>query len=257
MPGRCPECSDPAFKFAGIGTQRVESIVSKLFRNARIQRMDSDVTGRKNAHGKILGDFRTGKIDILIGTQMIAKGLDFPNVTLIGVIYADLSLHMPDFRASERTFQLLTQVAGRAGRGDISGQVIVQTYTPFHEAVQAALRLDYEGFFKNESQFRRELTYPPYSHLVCITVRGRSESRTAFSAEAFARDLKCTLKPGVILSSAVPAPLSKAKGYYRYQVMLRSRSANTMVSGIKELLKEFKWPPEVTCSVDIDAVSLM
>ena len=145
-PEKCPSCQDPAFKFTGIGTQRIEKIVAKCFPHAKAQRIDADVTTKKDSYERILGDFKTGKTDILIGTQMIAKGLHFPNVTLVGIVYADLSLHMPDFRAGERTFQLLAQVAGRAGRGDVSGQVIIQTYTPHNPSVQAARRIDYEGF---------------------------------------------------------------------------------------------------------------
>ena len=257
VPEACPECGERAFKFAGIGTQRVEAIVQKLFPKAQVQRMDADVTSGKGSHRRILGDFRVGKIDILIGTQMIAKGLHFPNVTLIGVIYADLSLHMPDFRAGERTFQLLTQVAGRAGRGDVPGDVIVQTYTPFHAAIQAARRLDFEGFFDQEIEFRRELGYPPFSHLLCVTVRGMSEERVAFSIEALASALKALLPSKVTVAGPTPAPLARAENYYRHQLIMRSPSTRSMVEPLKAVLREFKWPEKVVASVDVDAVSLM
>ena len=257
VPARCPECSDPSFKFTGIGTQRVEGILKKLFPQATVQRMDADVTTGKDAYDRILGDFRTGKTDILIGTQMIAKGLHFPNVTLVGVIYADLSLHIPDFRAGERTFQLLAQVAGRAGRGDVSGEVIVQTFTPHHWAVQAARRLDYEGLCDQEFAFREELSYPPFSHLACITLRGASQQKVEFSCRTLVAAINKVVSNRVTVSEACPAPLAKAKGRYRYQVMLRSRAASSITRPLKELLKEFRFPDDVRCSVDIDALSLL
>jgi len=256
-PTQCPQCGNPAFRFAGVGTQRVESIVTKCFPTARIQRIDADVTTRKGSYERILGDFRSGKTDILIGTQMIAKGLHFPNVTLVGVIYADLSLHMPDFRAGERTFQLLAQVAGRAGRGEVPGEVIVQTYTPFHVAVQTARRQDYEAFCDQELEFRRELQYPPFTHLTCILLKGRFEEKVSLCAAALARRLRVAIGPDVILADASPAPLLKAKGLYRYQIIMRSRSPRAMVAPIRSVLREFKPPPGVTITVDVDAVNLV
>ena len=257
VPGNCPECGDPAFKFAGIGTQRVEGILRKIFPQAVVQRMDSDVTRKKDSYDRILGEFRVGKTDILIGTQMIAKGLHFPNVTLVGVIYADLSLHVPDFRAGERTFQLLAQVAGRAGRGDVSGEVIVQTYTPHHWAIQAARRLDYEGLCDQEMEFRKELKYPPYSHVVCITLRGQSQDKTEFVARALADELKANVATHVTVAGSCPAPLAKAKGRYRYHVMARAGSTAAITRPLKRLLKQFRFPADVRCSVDVDALSLL
>jgi primosomal protein N' (replication factor Y) len=257
VPARCPECADPAFKFAGIGTQRVEGILNKLFPHAVVQRMDSDVTKTKDSYDRILGDFRVGKTHILIGTQMIAKGLHFPNVTLVGVIYADLSLHVPDFRAGERTFQLLAQVAGRAGRGDVSGEVIVQTYTPHHWAIQAARRLDYEGLCDQELAFREELKYPPFSHMVCITLKGPSEKKTEFTAKALADGLKAAVSNRVTVADASPAPLAKAKGQYRYHVIARARVASAITQPLKQLLKQFRCPQDVRCAVDVDALNLM
>jgi primosomal protein N' (replication factor Y) len=257
VPAGCPACRDPAFKFSGVGTQRIEDIVKRCFPRAAVQRIDTDVTTRKDAYERILGDFRSGRIDILIGTQMIAKGLHFPNVTLVGVMYADLSLHMPDFRAGERTFQLLAQVAGRAGRGDLPGEVIVQTYTPFHMAVQAARRMDYEGFCDQEIESRRELKYPPFSHLICLTLKGRSEEKVAFCAASVARKLRKAMAEHVTVSDAAPAPLARARGLYRYQVMLRSRSAGSMSRALREMLPGFKLPGGVTVSADVDALSLL
>ncbi len=259
VPARCPnrDCNDPAFRFAGIGTQRVEEVVSKLFPKARVKRMDSDTTIRKESYNEILGGFRSGKIDVLVGTQMIAKGLHYPNVTLVGVINADTVLHMADFRAGERTFQLLTQVAGRAGRGDVTGEVIVQTFTPHHPAVQAARRMDYEGFCDQEIEFRRELSYPPFTHLVCITMRGPSEGHLTYGGTLFAKKLKPLMPDDVIVAGPTPAPLEKMKGLYRYQIMVRAHSIRPVTAAIRDLLKEFKWPEKVRCAVDVDALSIM
>lgn len=257
VPAKCPGCQDPAFKFTGIGTQRVESVLAKCFPHAKIQRIDADITTSKDSYDRIFGDFRTGKTNILIGTQMIAKGLHFPNVTLVGVIYADLSLHIPDFRAGERTFQLLAQVAGRAGRGEVPGEVIVQTYTPFHTAIQAARRVDFEGFCDQEIEFRRELNYPPFSHLTCLTLKGLSAGKTSFCAEALSKKLKDKLSKSVMISDVTPAPLAKAKGYFRFQIMMRCSSPSRMTIPVNEVLKQFKFPDGVSCSVDIDAINLM
>ena len=257
VPARCPGCSDPRFRYAGAGTQRVEHVVRACFPQARIQRMDSDVTRRKDAYDRILGDFRVGKIDVLIGTQMIAKGLHFPNVTLVGVIHADLSLHMPDFRAGERTFQLLAQVAGRAGRGDVAGEVFVQTFTPFQPAVQAARRVDFEGFSDQELATREELAYPPYTHMVCLGISGTSEEKTAFVAGTLSRQLKPLLSAPVIGGEPAPAPLSKAKGRYRFQLILRCRSVRAMTDPIRQILDGLSLPGDVRVSVDVDAVNMM
>jgi len=257
VPDRCPGCQDPAFKFAGIGTQRVEVAVGKLFPSARIARMDADATRGKDSHRRILNEFKTGKIDILVGTQMIAKGLDFPNVTLIGVLNADMSLHMPDFRASERTFQLLTQVAGRAGRGEIPGEVIVQTSTPFHQAIQAARRLDYDGFCDQENEFRRELGYPPFGHLVCVGIKGMDQLKVTTASEQFTAQLQPLLSSQVIVSGPAPAPLEKAKGQFRHQIMLRAPTTKAITESLKVVAREFKWPAGVSVVIDVDAVSLM
>ncbi|MDD5483344.1 MAG: primosomal protein N' [Kiritimatiellae bacterium] len=257
VPDKCAKCGAFALKFSGIGTQRIESIVHSLFPKARAQRMDADTTTAKHSHRNILGDFKTGKIDILIGTQMIAKGLHFPNVTLVGVIYADHSLHMPDFRAAERTFQLLLQVSGRAGRGDIAGEVIVQTFTPFHPAVQAARRMDYEGFCDQEVESRRELFYPPFAHLTCITLEGAPDEMIALAAKQLAGGLKPLVKPPAVLSGPMPAPISMARGQYRLQIIIRAPSAAEVSGQIKQVLRGLKCPPQVRIAVDVDALSMM
>jgi primosomal protein N' (replication factor Y) (superfamily II helicase) len=191
VPAACPneKCRNPRIRYAGLGTQKVEETLGKLFPDARVERMDSDALKRKEDYRRILGDFRVGKIDILVGTQMIAKGLHFPNVTLVGIIYADLALHQPDFRASERTFQLLTQVAGRAGRGDVEGEVVVQAFTPFHPAIQCARRHDFAAFYHQELEFREPLKYPPFARVALLTLRGRNEDKVKFSAQHVRKEL--------------------------------------------------------------------
>lgn len=259
VPQRCPnpKCRDPSFRYAGIGTQRVEEVVSRLFPRARVRRMDSDSTVRKESYDDILGNFRAGNIDVLVGTQMIAKGLHYPNVTLVGVINADTILHMADFRAAERTFQLLTQVAGRAGRGDVMGEVIVQTFTPHHPAVQAARRMDYEGFCDQEIEYRRELSYPPFTHLICMTLRGPSENHLVYAGTLFVKKLKPRLPEQAIMAGPTPAPLARMKGLYRYQIMIRAPAIRPVSSAVKELLKDFKLPEKVQYAVDVDALSIL
>jgi primosomal protein N' (replication factor Y) len=205
VPLVCPneKCKNPAIRFSGTGTQRVEETLAKLFPKARIQRMDADTMKRKDDYRKVLGDFRAGKIDILVGTQMIAKGLHFPNVTLVGIIYADLALHQPDFRAGERTFQLLTQVAGRAGRGDVEGEVFVQAFAPFHPAIQYARRHDFNGFYEQEIEFREQLKYPPVSRVALLTLKGRNEEKVKFSADHLKRELEKVLGSAPVPGAAV------------------------------------------------------
>jgi primosomal protein N' (replication factor Y) len=257
VPERCPSCADPRFKYSGAGTQRVEDVASRLFPHARLARLDSDTTGRKDVYERVLGDFRARRVDILIGTQMIAKGLHFPNVTLVGVVNADVALHLPDFRASERTVQLLAQVAGRAGRGEVEGDVYVQTYTPFHAALQAARRLDYEGFCDQELEFRRELKYPPHAHLVCVTLRGRSEEKVRLATVSLHRRLRTALPAAAVVSEPGPAPLARVRGEYRYQLLLRHTSMKTMNAAIRPAVAALKLPAAITCVVDVDAVSVL
>ncbi|NCA83225.1 MAG: primosomal protein N' [Opitutae bacterium] len=252
-----PDCKAPNVKMTGVGTQRVEAAVRKIFPKARIARMDSDTTGAKDAHAKILGQFRRGDLDILIGTQMIAKGLDFPNVTLVGVIYADLSLMMPDFRAAERTFQLLTQVAGRAGRGDVPGEVLIQTYAPFHPAVQSSRNADFDTFYDQEIEMRREMRYPPFTRLTTVLFKGADEVAVEAGSKDFAARLKANLPAAARMTGPAPAPLAKAKGQHRAQLMLWAASAKEYVPALRALLKAFKAPKGVSISVNVDALSLM
>jgi primosomal protein N' (replication factor Y) len=260
-PAVCPDpkCRNPAIRYAGLGTEKVEATLAKLFPNARIRRMDSDTLKRKEDYRRILGDFRTGKIDLLVGTQMIAKGLHFPNVTLVGIIYADLSLHLPDFRAGERTFQLLTQVAGRAGRGDVEGEVFVQAFTPFHPAIQYARRHDFAGFYEQEIEFRRQLNYPPVSRIALLLLKGRNEEKVKFSATHVRREIEkwSGAFPDMILAGPAPAPLARTESKYRFHILLRTRQMTRLSQRLAGLIASLTLPEEVAMTVDIDPVNLM
>jgi len=189
---------------------------------------------------------------------MIAKGLHFPNVTLVGIIYADMALHQPDFRAGERTFQLLTQVAGRAGRGDVEGEVFVQAFTPFHPAIQYARRHDFAGFYEQEIEFRQQLKYPPLSRIALLTLKGRNEEKVRFSAEHLKREVEksVTALKDLILSGPAPAPLLRAETFYRYQIMLRTQRMSVLSERLAQLTQNLKLPEDVSLSVDIDPVDL-
>ena len=257
VPNRCPQCNDPAIRQAGLGTERVEDVVGKVFPQANIRRMDADAMAKKDAFRETLHAFRAGKIDILIGTQMIAKGLHFPNVTLVGIINADLALHLPDFRSGERTFQLLTQVAGRAGRGEMEGEVFVQSFTPFSPSIQFARHHDFEGYWQQEVDFRSKCGFPPFVHLVLITVRCAHQERGRFSTETLARRLRENLPEGANLGDPVPAPLEKLKGQYRYQLLLRGRSAFKLSRHVRAVLAKMQLPTDVIVAVDVDPFQLM
>lgn len=256
-PHQCPECRAPGIRYAGVGTQKVEESVKRTFAKARIARMDADTMTRKDSYRETLGAFRSGQIDVLIGTQMIAKGLDFPNVTLVGIINADLSLHLPDFRAGERTFQLLVQVAGRAGRGEMEGEVYVQTHTPFSPSIQFARQHDYEGFWEQESDFRQKFGFPPFERMLLLTIRSEKRELAEFTAQTLARRLAEGLPEGIRLGEAVPAPLEKAKGSYRFQVSLRGASAPKLSRHARAVLSHLTLPGEVFISPDVDPQNLL
>jgi primosomal protein N' (replication factor Y) len=256
-PKSCPECSDPGIKYTGTGTQKVEDAVSKLFPSAIVKRMDADVMQRRDAYRETLGAFRVGKIDILVGTQMIAKGLHFPNVTLVGIVNADLGLHLPDFRAGERTFQLLTQVAGRAGRGDVEGEVFVQSFTPFHPAIQFARHHDFDGFWELETEHRRQFEQPPFTHFILITVRSPHETRASFSTETLARRLKEALPAGTWMSVPTAAPLEKSHGNYRFHLALRTRATLRLSRHLRGALEKLTFPEDVIVTVDVDPYQLL
>jgi len=258
-PAQCPECSSPKIRFHGLGTEKVEDVLGKLFPNASIRRMDSDALKRKEDYRRILGDFRRGKIDILVGTQMIAKGLHFPRVTLVGIVYADTGLHLADFRAGERTFQLLTQVAGRAGRGDVEGEVIVQSFTPSHPAIQFARRHDFEGFFDAEMEFREQLRYPPYTRAAMLTLRGHAEEKVSFCAEHLKKELEKKLDdiPDLNIAGPAPAPLLRVETFYRYQIMLRTVQMTILSRRLAVIAADLALPDDVALTIDIDPMNLL
>lgn len=232
MPAKCPECGSPYISGFQAGTEQVEQLVQKAFPKARILRMDADTTRTKTSYEKILSAFANEEADILIGTQMIVKGHDFPNVTLVGVLLADMSLHMGDYRAAERTFQLLTQAAGRAGRGTKPGNVVIQTYDPSHYSIVHAARQDYEGFYGEEMTYRRLLRYPPAEHMLAIQLTSRSEEHAALFANqtrALLERLPAT-KDGCILIGPAAAALEKLRDEYRYVLYVKSADYDTLIA---------------------------
>jgi primosomal protein N' (replication factor Y) len=257
VPKKCPACSQDTLIYAGFGTEKVEANVTQIFPLATVRRMDADSMSRKDAYRETLQAFRSGKIDILVGTQMIAKGLHFPNVTLVGIINADLALHMPDFRAGERTFQLLTQVAGRAGRGETPGEVFVQTYTPFSPSIQFARHHDFVGYFEQELEFRERCDFPPFKHVVLITVRSEHEGRSKLSAETLVRRLKENLGAEFIVGDATPAPLEKLQGQFRFHILMRGDAIMRLSRLVRETLDKLPLPEDVVASVDVDPYQLL
>src|SRR5205807_443328 len=257
VPKKCPACSQDALIYAGFGTEKVEANVVQLFPAAVVRRMDADSMTRKDAYREALQSFRSGKIDILVGTQMIAKGLHFPNVTLVGIINADLALHMPDFRAGERTFQLLTQVAGRAGRGETPGEVFVQTYTPFSPSIQFARHHDFAGYFEQELEFRERCDFPPFKHAVLITVRSAHEGRAKLSAETLVRRLRESLGSEFILGDATAAPLEKLQGQFRFHILMRGEAIMRLSCVVREPLDKLPLPEDVVAAVDVDPYQLL
>lgn len=255
VPRKCPECKDPAIILQGYGTQKVEEIMAKVLPAAKIARIDADAMRRKHALRDTLNAFKSHKIDILIGTQMIAKGLHFPNVTLVGILNADLSLHVPDFRAGERTFQLITQVAGRAGRGDLEGEVIVQTFTPHSPSIQYARRHDFDGFSEQEMEFRRQFAFPPYGHCAVLTARSTHERRAEFTLQTLHLRLAEDLPNGILLGEVLPSPLIKAHGQFRFQITLRSQKARPLTRHVQAVLARTSLPEDVTVVFDMDALN--
>jgi len=253
-PRKCPSCGDEAIRLQGFGTQKVEEVIQKVFPQARMARIDADTMRRKHALRDTLNKFKAHKIDIIIGTQMIAKGLHFPNVTLVGILNADLGLHVPDFRAGERTFQLLTQVAGRAGRGELEGEVIVQTFTPHSPSIQFARHHDFDGYAEQELQFRNQFQYPPFAHCALLGTRSTHERRAEFTLENLHKRLQKDLPPQIELGEPMPSPLTRAHGQYRYHLMLKSTSARALHQHVKRILSATPPPDDVTIIFDMDAL---
>ncbi len=253
VPRKCPECKNPGIALQGYGTQKVEEILQKVLPEARFARIDADAMRRKNALKDILRKFKSQKIDILIGTQMIAKGLHFPNVTLVGILNADLGLHVPDFRAGERTFQLITQVAGRAGRGELEGEVIVQTFTPHSPSIQFARKHDFDGYAEQEMEMRHQFRFPPFAHCGVLTARSNHERRAEFTLQTLHLRLKENLPDGISLGEVLPSPLVRSHDQFRFQITLRSHKARPLTNHVQSILQKTTLPEDVTVVFDMDA----
>ena len=267
-PTICPNCKSKYIKYFGIGTQKIEEEIIRYFPHAAVARMDFDTTSKKNSHLKIFNSMKNGEIDILIGTQMITKGLDFPFVTLVGIIAADTSLNLPDFRSSERTYQLLTQVAGRAGRGDFEGKVIVQTYNPNHFSIDLAKDYDYIEFYNREIKIRREFDYPPFKSIITIITYGKEEKKVElYSKDIYnniLKELKKAEKNKLIydIFGPNPAPLEKINNNYRWQIIIKAD--NKSMDLLKEVVKwvcinnsQKKQFSDLKYSIDINPNSIL
>ena len=258
-PPDCPDCKSQAIRYGGLGTQKLEDEIRARFPKHLCARMDTDSMRVRGSHEELLDRFGRGEIDILLGTQMIAKGLDFPNVTLVGVVNADTALHLPDFRAGERTFQLVAQVAGRTGRGVKGGRVLVQTFSPEHFALQAAVRHDFLRFAKQEFALRKQLQYPPFGALVRLVVRGPSEEVTRSVADDLARRLKQSGgdEPTLRVMGAAPASISKLRNNYRFQIHLLAAEIDCLRRIVDLATTGFKPPREIVWTVDVDPTDMM
>ena len=262
----CEKCASTRIRNLGLGTEKLAQSVQAMFPDARVARMDRDTTSRKGALLGILKDLRRRRIDILVGTQMVAKGHDFPYITLVGIICADLSMNFPDFRAGERTFQLLAQVAGRAGRGDAPGRVILQTYNPDHFSISAAQRQDFKAFFSQEIGFRRALNYPPFSRIIQIRISGRDSRKTRqLAADLGERcrrllEREAGLRRGVDILGPIEAALTRIAGKYRWQILIKGRDVRGLQRLIRTLMRDHAAlfsKPGTTVTVDVDPFFMM
>jgi primosomal protein N' (replication factor Y) len=258
-PARCPDCDSEYIHYVGEGTERLEADLKHLFSDARIGRVDRDTMRHMRDFERVLGGFRKGEIDILVGTQMIAKGHDFPLVTLVGVIGADGPLSMPDFRAAERTFQLLTQVAGRSGRGDQPGEVVIQSYFPDHYTFQLAVTQRFEDFYARESRYRKAMFYPPFTALAGILVTDRDPTRAAALAREVGEFLDGIRSNAIRILGPAPAPLERLKRVHRHQLLIKSSSRTTlhlMLERLQAYIEEKKIGA-TRIIIDVDPISLL
>jgi primosomal protein N' (replication factor Y) len=265
-PQQCPKCGQAQVRYQGSGTEKLQAEVEEKFPGYVVRRMDSDTMRRPGSHASLLGAFRKGEVHILLGTQMIAKGLDFPNVTLVGVVNSDIGLHLPDFRAAERTFQLLSQVAGRAGRGPRGGRVLVQTYQPEHPGIALAAAHNYEAFVAGELAHRRAHHYPPYHRLVRLMVRSRNQEDAANFAERLAGSFRAAIEqlkgadgaaaPLRLLGPA-EAPVFRLKGYYRFHFQLQSPSPGLLHQLLRRVISTARPPSGVEWTVDVDPLDML
>ncbi len=260
-PPVCPKCKFDGIRYTGLGTQKLEMEVKSRFAGVSVARMDSDTMKKPGSHERTLSEFRRGEIRILLGTQMIAKGLDFPNVLLVGVINADTALHFPDFRAAEKTFQLVTQVAGRTGRGEKPGRVLVQTFSPEHPAIQMASQHDYQGFMGQELTSREKFGYPPYGSIARIIVRGPELPPTEAFADTIARAITKTREiqgaTDVRLLGPAAPPIARLRGNHRLHMILVSSDAGQLNRLLTRVDSELKPPKDVLYVIDVDPIDML
>jgi primosomal protein N' (replication factor Y) len=257
VPGTCPSCGSPYLRQFGSGTQRVQTELHDLMPQLAVVRMDADTTAGKGGHERALAEFEALSSGVLLGTQMIAKGLDYPEVTLVGVLNADTGLHLPDFRAGERTWQLLEQVSGRAGRGERPGRVVIQTYWPEHRAVRAAAAHDAALFVWPELDDRRELGYPPFGRLANVLVRGRDASAVATHAHRVADALREGVARGWSILGPSPCPLARVKAVYRWHVLVKAPADTDIATPVGTVMSGLRPPEGIAVAVDVDPVDLM
>ncbi|MCJ7839592.1 primosomal protein N' [Lederbergia sp. NSJ-179] len=260
VPKTCPECASQHIRYFGTGTQKVEEELHKVLPEARIIRMDVDTTSRKGAHEKLLDQFKLGKADILLGTQMIAKGLDFPNITLVGVLSADTMLNLPDFRSAEKTFQLLTQVSGRAGRHELMGEVVIQTYTPEHYSVELAGRQDYDHFYQQEMILRKAGSYPPFYYLTLVTVSHEDLMKVISACEKITKFIQANLSDQAVILGPASSPIPRINDRYRYQCLIKYKHEPKLKSTLKKLLEHYQkqYTKEgLTISIDVNPYNMM
>ncbi len=257
----CPECGSHKIKYFGTGTQKLEAQIQKIFPEATTIRMDVDTVSKKNSHEEILNRFKEKNVDILIGTQMVVKGHHFPNVTLVGVIAADGSLNIDDYRASEKTFQILTQVAGRAGRENLEGSVVIQTYNPDHFSIECAKKQDYDEFYQIEQNLRKQLKYPPFCDIIVVGISGEKEEEVKQVSQDVYVKLKeknTKVETDLVLYSPRPAPIDKIKNKYRYRLIMKGTFNDIVNNMIQEVLEEvYKTGNKTRIVVDVNPSSMM
>lgn len=262
FPEICPECGSDALKISGTGTQKIEQYIKEIFPDYRVERVDSDILVRKGEHIRLLERFQKGEIDILVGTQMIAKGLDNPNVTLVGVISADASFNLPDFRASERGFQLLTQVAGRAGRGEFTGRVYFQTYNPDYYALASAKSQNYNEFYSTEIAAREEFDYPPFSQMVRLIISSTNNFRAEKSAQEIAMRMclmidKYGISERLEVLGPTPCVIERINGYYRFQIIIKNKLEEKGHHFISSFLNKITMPKDIKLAIDVDPLDIL
>jgi primosomal protein N' (replication factor Y) len=256
-PSACPLCGAPNLYYGGIGTERLEREIQGAFPGVAARRMDSDTMRSPGSHERVLSAFHSGEVQILLGTQMIAKGLDFPNVTLVGVVSADTALHLPDFRAAERTFQLVAQVAGRTGRGDKPGRVVVQTYSPDHPAIRAATRHDYHAFVESELPERNRFGVPPFGRLVRLIARGSGESAVGAYMDTLAAAFRAAADPSVRILGPAPAPILKIRNLFRIHIQLRCPNSRPLQALLSAIPSQFPAPQGTELAIDVDPITML